>query len=146
MKGHLAFVLFSFFIVKIACGQEAGFDPKDPIRNISLAQWTAEDGLSSNNLTHVFQDSKGLLWITSFNGVMMYDGERVEIYDINNLDLLETDGFYTVTEDDNGVIYLGSQGSGLIKYFNGTFSKVESRSGHLPKSIPSLLVSQTGAL
>ncbi|WP_456461970.1 two-component regulator propeller domain-containing protein [Reichenbachiella sp.] len=146
MKGHLAFVLFSCFIVKIACGQEAGFDPKDPIRNISLAQWTAEDGLSSNNLTHVFQDSKGLLWITSFNGVMMYDGERVEIYDINNLDLLETDGFYTVTEDDNGVIYLGSQGSGLIKYFNGTFSKVESRSGHLPKSIPSLLVSQTGAL
>ncbi|WP_422358785.1 two-component regulator propeller domain-containing protein [Reichenbachiella sp.] len=146
MRGLLVFVLFSFCTAEVGLGQIAGFDPKDPIQNISLAQWTAEDGLSSNNLTHVFQDSKGLLWITSFNGVMIFDGERVEIYDINNLDLLETDGFYTVVEDSNGVVYLGSQGSGVIKYTNGVFSKVESKSGYLPKSVPSLLVSQTGAL
>lgn len=146
MRKLFVFVLFSFCTVEAACGQVAGFNPQDPIQNISLAQWTAEDGLSSNNLTHVFQDSKGLLWITSFNGVMIFDGERVEVYDINNLDLLETDGFYTVVEDDDGVIYLGSQGSGVIKYIDGVFSKVESHSGYLPKSVPSLLVSESGAL
>ncbi|WP_420581537.1 two-component regulator propeller domain-containing protein [Reichenbachiella sp.] len=146
MRKLLVFVLLGICIAKTVCGQVSEFDPKDPIQNISLAQWTAEDGLSSNNLTHVFQDSKGLLWITSFNGVMIFDGERVEIYDINNLDLLETDGFYTVTEDSNGIIYLGSQGSGIIKYKNGVFSKVVSEKGHLPKSVPSILVTQSGPI
>lgn len=146
MKLLFGFVFCSFYIVDIACGQLSGFDPKEPIQNISLAQWTAEDGLSSNNLTHVFQDSKGLLWITSFNGVMIFDGERVEIYDINNLDILETDGFYTVVENEKGEIFLGSQGSGLIKYHQGVFSKIKSETTYLPKSVPALLVSQTGAL
>lgn len=145
MRLILAF-LFSFCATNVVIGQGSSFDPQETIQNISLAQWTAEDGLSSNNLTSVFQDSKGLLWITSFNGVMIYDGERIEIYDINNLDLLETDGFYTVAEDSNGILYLGSQGSGIIKYVNSQFSEIDIKSGALPKSVPSLLASKSGTL
>ncbi|SMD31736.1 Signal transduction histidine kinase [Reichenbachiella faecimaris] len=146
MRLLLVFLVFSFFVTVVAKGQGSTFDPKEPIQNFSLTQWTAEDGLSSNNLTNVFQDSRGLLWVTSFNGVMIYDGERIEVYDINNLDLLETDGFYTVVEDDDGVIYLGSQGSSIISYSNSRFSELEISSGSLPKSVPSLLVSKSGTL
>ena len=56
--------LFSFCATNVVTGQGSSFDPQETIQNISLAQWTAEDGLSSNNLTSIFQDSKGLLWIT----------------------------------------------------------------------------------
>ena len=146
MRFLLVLLFIKFFAFGYANGQGSKFDPSNPIQNISLSQWTAEDGLSSNNLTNVFQDSKGLLWISSFNGFMIYDGERIEVYDINNLDILETDGFYTITEDENGVIYLGSQGSGIIKYTDGRFSKIEVSKGFLPKSVPTLFASTSGVL
>lgn len=143
---RLYLFLLSFSLSAVVYGKPVNFDPKQPIQNFSLSQWTAEDGLSSNNLTDVYQDSEGLLWITSFNGVMIYDGERIEIYDINNLDILETDGFYTVVEGDNGSIYLGSQGSGILQYKNGNFSNIEINSGELPRSVPTLLASKSGVL
>lgn len=146
MRIVLVFLLLELGIYNNSNGQEIGFDPKSGVRDISISQWTDEDGLSSNNVTSVFQDSKGLIWITSFNGVMLYDGERIEIYDINNLNILETDGFYTVVENDQGIIFFGSQGSGLVKYDNGEFKVVDPKGEILPKSIPSLLVSQSGII
>lgn len=142
----VAFFFFQLCLTSYVAGQDFGFDPNESIENISISQWTAEDGLSSNNVTSVFQDSKGLLWITSFNGVMIFDGERIEVFDINNLDLLETDGFYTVVENEAGVVYLGSQGSGLVKYENGVFSRIDPENEVLPRSFPSLLASRSGTL
>ncbi|UXX78427.1 ATP-binding protein [Reichenbachiella carrageenanivorans] len=145
MRSYFVLLFLGLCFAYPGIGQSS-FDPQLPIDHISLSQWTAEDGLSSNNLTSVFQDSRGLLWVTSFNGVMIYDGERIEVYDINNLSLLETDGFYTVVEGADGIIYLGSQGSGVLKYTGGQFSKLKPTQGVLPKSIPSLLMSTSGVL
>lgn len=145
MRSYFVLFFLSLCLVCPSIGQSS-FDPQSPIQHISLSQWTADDGLSSNNLTSVFQDSRGLLWVTSFNGVMIYDGERIEVYDINNLSLLETDGFYTVEEGADGTIYLGSQGTGIIKYSAGQFSKLTPAQGVLPKSIPALLMSKSGVL
>ncbi|NOS54667.1 MAG: hypothetical protein HOP37_00245, partial [Cyclobacteriaceae bacterium] len=114
------------------------------LKDLSITQWTAEEGLSSNNTTSVFQSSDGLLWITSFNGFMTFDGERFETYDRNNLSFLETDGFYAVIENTDGSILIGSQGSGLIKYKLGEFSNYQPRHGIVPKSIRSLLRLKNG--
>lgn len=146
MRIIIVFLLVNFNIHNDSQAQERGFDPNSGVQNISISQWTSEDGLSSNNITSVFQDSKGLIWITSFNGIMIFDGERIEVYDINNLEALETDGFYTIVEDDLGVIFFGSQGSGLVKYENGKFETVNPQGDVLPKSIPSLFISNSGIL
>lgn len=144
---RISVLAISFLIIfSEGFGQGYGFNPESDIQNISISQWTAEDGLSSNNVTSVFQDSRGLIWITSFNGVMIYDGERIEIYDINNLPILETDGFYSVAEDDQGVVYLGSQGSGLVKYDKGKFSLIDTGSEKFPKSFPALMIDSQGGL
>lgn len=128
-----------------AMGQDS-FSPVKGINNISIKQWTAEQGLASNNITSVFQDSQGLIWITSFNGFMVYDGERFEIYDVNSLPLLDTDGFYQAVEGPNGEIYLGSQGSGIIKYYKGIFSRLSCEGDPIPKSIRKLYFTKTGEL
>jgi len=115
-----------------------------PLRELSVSRWSSEEGLSSNNLTSVFQSSDGLLWMTSFNGFMDFDGHYIDIYDRNNLDFLETDGFYAILEDRKGSLLFGSQGSGVIQYSNGRFSSVIPASGIIPKSIRTLCKTSKG--
>jgi len=133
------FLLLCFSLPAVSVfSQENTFNPAFSLKDLSITQWTAEEGLSSNNTTSVFQDSDGLIWITSFNGFMTFDGERFETFDQNKLPFLETDGFYAVLQDNNGAILLGSQGSGLVCYKNGEFYSYKPAHGSIPKSIRSL--------
>ncbi|MDH4091225.1 MAG: ATP-binding protein [Cyclobacteriaceae bacterium] len=120
------------------------FKPDQPLRDLSVSQWNADDGLSSNNLTSVFQSSEGLLWITSFNGFMNFDGRYIDIFDRNNIDILETDGFYSIAEAEDGSLLFGSQGSGILRYAKGEFKRLISKEGTIPKSIRTLLKASNG--
>lgn len=142
MRGLFLSIIFLW--IQLVVGNAQSFLPGYALKDLSITQWTAEEGLSSNNTTSVFQSSDGLLWITSFNGFMTFDGERFETYDRNNLSFLETDGFYAVIENTDGSILIGSQGSGLIKYKLGEFSNYQPRQGTVPKSIRSLLRLKNG--
>ncbi len=122
--------------------QQYLLNPEKSLSELSIAQWTTQQGLASNNITSVSQASDGLLWITSFNGLMVYDGERIEIYDLNNLPILDTDGFYVAEQADDGTIYFGSQGSGLVRYHKGRFERYQPKYGSVPKSIRSLYFSK----
>jgi signal transduction histidine kinase/ligand-binding sensor domain-containing protein len=118
------------------------FDPSVPISQLTYTQWTTKDGLSSSNTTDVMADHHGMLWITSYNGYMTFDAERIEIYDKSNTPLLETDGFLTVSQAPNLDIYFGSQGSGLLKYSRGDLAVIESSNLPLPKSVRSLVIDE----
>lgn len=141
---YLLPLLFLSMLYSTALCQEKSFNPGFPLKDLTITQWTSEEGLSSNNLTSVFQDSDGLLWITSFNGFMTFDGERFETFDKNKLPFLETDGFYAALQNVDGSILLGSQGSGLVRYELGEFSPYIPKLGRIPKSIRSLLLTKSG--
>ena len=136
----------AFFITTWVCGQSKSFNPRHSLDDISISQWTSDDGLPSNNTNSVFQDSNGLIWITSNNGFMIYDGERIETYDKNRLSFLENDGFYNIAENQTGVIYLASKGDGLVQYKEGVFSSYQPKGIAVPKSIRSIYVASDSSL
>src|SRR5690554_230828 len=41
---------------------------------------TTQEGLSQNHITDIFQDSKGFLWIGTFNGLNRYDGYTIKTF------------------------------------------------------------------
>lgn len=114
------------------------FSPDQSLKDLSIAQWTASGGLSSNNITSIFQGKDGLLWVTSFNGFMHFDGERTELFDRSKLSFLSTDGFYVTIQDSKGTIWLGSQGSGIVTFDSGTYRPFAPASGNTPLSIRTL--------
>ncbi|PIB35517.1 hypothetical protein BFP72_09000 [Reichenbachiella sp. 5M10] len=148
-KAYIRFSLALFYVIVSqlwvdyrAYAQEG--DPSLSLSDLSISQWTTSDGLSSNNLTSVFQDSQGLIWVTSFNGVMIYDGERVEIFDKNSLSILKTDGFHCVAERASGELLLGSQGNGIVSYKSGKFALLRPKIGRIPKSVRDIIVMNQG--
>jgi len=89
-----------------------------------MDQWTGRDGLISNNLTSISQASDKFLWITTFNGILRFDGVNFKLYDKNNLPFLNSNGFYRSFEDSKGNLWFTSQSSGIIKFSNNNFHQV----------------------
>ena len=44
---------------------------------IHSTQLTTVNGLSDNTVRHIYQDSKGFLWIATLNGLNRYDGNSI---------------------------------------------------------------------
>ena len=101
-----------------------GIDPEKPLHALSMDQWTGRDGLVSNNLTSVNQSSSKFIWITSFNGVLRFDGINFKLFDKTNLPFLSSNGFYLSYEDSKGNLWFASQSSGIIKYKNNQFQQI----------------------
>lgn len=146
MKFKAVFTICATLYAAVLLGQSKTFNPKYSLEDISISQWTIDQGLPSNNTNAVFQDSQGLIWIASNNGLMIYDGERIEIYDKNRLSILENDGFYDIAEDHVGNIFIASKGDGVIQYKNGEFSLFRPAGVEIPKSVRSIYVSSDSSL
>ncbi len=68
--------------------------------------YTVNDGLVANAIRHVFQDSKGFLWIATWEGLSKYDGHKFTNYSTTNglSDNLVND-FY---ESPDGKLYVAT--------------------------------------
>ncbi len=75
--------------------------------------------LKSNNVTGLHQDKKGRIWIISlFGGVQIYypeSGKHRDITLVDEPDGIEVTSVYSIMEEDNGRIWIGTQTSGLFR-------------------------------
>ncbi|MCC5931068.1 MAG: GHKL domain-containing protein [Cyclobacteriaceae bacterium] len=125
--------------------EHTGIDPTLPLNKLILDKWTTTDGLVSNNLISVFQSSDGFLWISSYNGLMRFDGHQFELYDKNKLpDVFMSSTVYRSYEDNNGNLWFPSQGSYIIKYTQGTFETITGE--NLTRSVRCLLIEDDSTL
>lgn len=76
-----------------------------------------EEGLLSNLVTAVLQDSKGYIWIGTVDGLNKYDGYTFTKYKFDPLDSasLSQNFVYTIWEDKLGLIWVGTF-EGLCKF------------------------------
>jgi ligand-binding sensor domain-containing protein len=86
-----------------------------PIRN-----YTIREGLNANSIGALLRDSRGVLWVGTYNGVNWYDGARFLQPEMHT-----RSGQIYVTnfrEDRSGNVWVTSWYSGLYKYNNGRFT------------------------
>jgi ligand-binding sensor domain-containing protein/serine phosphatase RsbU (regulator of sigma subunit) len=102
------------------------------LNNISghLQTWTTAEGLLHNNVFNVFLDSKKRMWISS-HGAPPYYIFNKEIVPFNNIDDLKLFNINGACEDKNGNIWLATEGDGVLKYDNKTFSLYKTNEGLL---------------
>ncbi len=84
-------------------------------------QISVENGLSSNDILCILQDSKGFLWIGTENGLNRYDGYNIKEYKNNAEDSnsISSNHILCLYEDpaDNGkVLWIGTKYGGLNRY------------------------------
>jgi len=130
LKSNLCLTIILF----ISFGVNSYAQYNQPLKDYIIEVWSSKEGLPSNNLRHVAKDKDGFLWISTFNGLVRFDGNKFKTYDTENIPSMSTSVFYSVLPYDDGKMYLATQSSGLIHFENGEFSKIPDASS-LPNSI-----------
>jgi signal transduction histidine kinase/ligand-binding sensor domain-containing protein/DNA-binding response OmpR family regulator len=93
------------------------------VRDIQFEHLTVDDGLSSNTIFSIIQDSKGFLWIGTYDGLNRYDGYEFKVYKNVPEDStsISDNMIRTLYEDKYGNIWIGcGWGGGLNKFDRAT--------------------------
>ena len=91
-------------------------DPKDKDKCGHFEALTTEDGLAFGGVKGIVEDQNGHLWVTTQNGLSVYDPKTHVFSNYYEKEGLVNQHFYwnSAIRDDSGIIYLGSEG-GLIE-------------------------------
>src|SRR5215510_4527486 len=82
---------------------------KSPGQQLSFIKYTVYDGLVANPVRCTFQDSKGFIWIGTYEGLSRYDGYKFRNYTTTNG--LSHDFINAIYEVDGKVLVAGNNGS-----------------------------------
>ena len=116
-----------------------------PLKDYVIEVWSADEGLPSNNLRHLAKDYNGFLWISTFNGLVRFDGNKFKNYDTENIPFISTSVFYSVLPYDVDKMYISTQSSGLMHFEGGVFSEIPDASS-LPNSIQTTFIDSNNRL
>jgi ligand-binding sensor domain-containing protein len=94
-----------------------------------LESWTTDNGLPQNTVRSIAQTRDGYLWLTTFDGLVRFDGVQFKVFNTNNTKGLNSNRFTTLYEDENATLWIGTDDGGLTLYRDGIFTSYSTRDG-----------------
>jgi ligand-binding sensor domain-containing protein/signal transduction histidine kinase/DNA-binding response OmpR family regulator len=88
------------------------------------------EGLPTNEVQKVFQDSEGFMWFGTRNGLCRYDGYRVTVFrsDLPNSHHLTDNNIYCLADDQRGNLWVGTaNGVNRFNKAKGEFEEITIR-------------------
>lgn len=92
-----------------------------PAQQVIFKTYTKQDGLVANQVRRVMQDSRGFIWIATWEGVSKYDGHKFTNFSTANG--LSFDVINDVFEDRDGKIYVAENNDNLDIIFRDRILK-----------------------
>ncbi|MFI3321133.1 MAG: two-component regulator propeller domain-containing protein [Rikenellaceae bacterium] len=109
------FYIFTILLFQISDIFGSNFSPIDII--------SVDNGLSHTGVTSIIKDSRGYLWMGSYDGLNRYNGSAVSVYK-NRRDsmVFGSNRIRTVAEDNRGRIWIGTEsGISIFDYDKNRF-------------------------
>jgi ligand-binding sensor domain-containing protein len=77
--------------------------------NYTLFHWTTENGLPQNNIQNIRMGQNGLLWMTSFDGIVQFDGNHFKVFDESSNLGMNSSFTYRMETDDHKRIWFNTE-------------------------------------
>src|SRR5262249_20504514 len=84
--------------------------------------YTARDGLPSDTITALAEDSEGKLWIGTEGGLVIRDGSRFGALEAG--EAFRARAITTLYKDRSGTMWVGARGAGVFHFLAGKFKAV----------------------
>ena len=108
--------------------------------------WQTEQGLPQNTVEDMLQDQDGYLWLATHAGLVRFDGVNFKLFGPEDLAGLVTRRVLSIHQDRSGVLWIGTNDSGLIRLHDGSSSKYPVPDSLLPRRIRSSREDSAGKL
>ena len=105
--------------------------------------YTTADGLPSNQLYHIFCDSKGFIWVGHSRGLTRFDGNRFANF--SSIDQ-NSEGLSDIREDRNGNIWCHNFGGQIFRIRNNTLQLFEKYKWRDQQVFPGIRISENNEL
>lgn len=108
----LAAALMVFSVATVTAQPPADLLPPTPLR---FERLSLDAGLSQNAVFPILQDSRGLMWFGTQDGLNRYDGYTFTVYrhEPDNPNSLSHSSILALAEDASGMLWIGTWGGGL---------------------------------
>ena len=100
------------------------------------------NGMLSNGVYDLLIGSDGLLYVATFNGLSIYDGQSVVSYNFKQG--LPNSYINRLFEDSKGNIWMGYEYKGVVKWNNGIIKKYDHKDGLIGNSVRAINEDQNG--
>ena len=115
------------------------------INKNSITKITTEtDGLISNHIRSFKAKKDGSVWFVSKSGISKW--YKNQLTNFSEKDGLKSYNIKCIIEDDEGNMFMGSDGGGLIKFTNDKFISYTQNDGLISNTIMSINEDQQGAI
>lgn len=117
------FIILFFSIIGLEVVAQILDTRLTPTQNLSIS-----DGLAHNGVTDIFEDSRGFIWVATYDGLNRYDGYEFRKYK-NTLDedYLISNRVRALNEDSQGKLWIGTDdGITLYDFRNDEFEHIFS--------------------
>ena len=84
--------------------------------------WTADNGLPQNSVRHSLQTRDRYLWLTTFDGLVRFDGVRFTVFNKSNSAGLASNRFLYLFADRFGDLWATLETGGLVRRHQGRFT------------------------
>jgi signal transduction histidine kinase/ligand-binding sensor domain-containing protein len=91
--------------------------------------WTTENGLPQASVNSILQTRDGFLWLTTFGGLVRYDGLRFQVFNTGNTKGLRSGRFLWLYEDRAGNLWINTEGQGVTRYRDEVFTTYTTQDG-----------------
>lgn len=146
--------LFFAVSVLIICNVRAQSAGEVTFDSYSSEIYSYRKGLSQNTVQCIMQDSRGFVWIGTWDGLNRFDGYKFQIFRpdyTNPRGKLSCESINALAEDENGNLWIGTdKGLNLYRYKADTFQtfyySFYNSNSPSSDSITSLVIDKSGML
>src|SRR5579883_463337 len=137
----------SRLVVLLLIGASAyGLDPNRKVTQYVHRIWQTQQGLAESTVYSVIQTRDGYLWLGTQAGLVRFDGVRFtpveSIYPSAPTNVWVRD----LAQDDDGVLWIGTNESGVYRLENGQFTHFSQRDGLPSDSVSFVIAGKSGDL
>lgn len=110
-------------------GRLLALDPSRALSQLVHDVWRSDAGLPHNTVMAIVPARNGYLWLGTAEGLARFDGVRFETFDRGNTPAIGNNIIWALFEGDDGTLWIGTYGGGLVRYAKGVFKSFTKEQG-----------------
>lgn len=101
--------------------------PITPNEKYVVKNWNSNSGLPQNSINRIIQDKNGYIWLSTYGGLVRFDGFNFKTYTASEYPVLQSDRINALFIDSKNHLWISNELGKLIIFDGKTFTDISNK-------------------